>query len=144
MAIKKIPSYWPIRLQCSWLLVMMPKYLFQTVGMWVGSHPKSYVIQCSFTFVVVLLVSNIGFGCDPTHIPTCLEQFFLHSLVSFLFLWNWKCFVKKFSHQNLLESRSVIWGLCENLESVQETEDEIRPQSNTESSSFILDESLQH
>jgi hypothetical protein len=43
------------------LLMSAKKFVPNKIGdvrMWVGSHPKSYVIAS--TFVVVLLISNIG------------------------------------------------------------------------------------
>jgi hypothetical protein len=44
---------------------------FGDVRMWVGSHPKSYVIMVAIA--VLILIED--FRCNPTHIPTSLSLF---------------------------------------------------------------------
>jgi hypothetical protein len=101
------------------------------IGMWVGSHPKSFV-----TFVVVLLISNIELRMWP-HPHSCplfyLEQILLHSFPSFFM--KVKIFRKIFHTKILVESRNVIWRVWKFLLNWRWD----MPQSNT---SFIFDESL--
>jgi hypothetical protein len=82
----------------------------------------------------MLLINKISdFGCDPTHIPTSP------------FIWN-NFFCTHLFPSFFYESenfRGKKGGLCENLESTHETEDEMHHKSNTDNSSFIIDESLQ-